>query len=217
LIDARDKDAVFAYADKHFPQIFVQKDFINEEDLKKEADRRNRFLLAAGVAGLANSKAWTDVNGGRKQGFRYADLARMNKEVDKRIEIENRTAPIHIDIGGEKLIDNRINVNIGAIRGGEHVARLIARLGEDADLPFEDRSVDYVTMESTPISKATAREIARVIKPGGCIWLESAAGDEAKRQHQMVIDAVGARGEVSQNVAGEGGDRVLLTLIKVKK
>ena len=62
-------------------------------------------------------------------------------------------------------------------------------------LPFSDNSIHAISLENAPITTAIAKEIKRVVKPGGTILLkhhpEYAAG-----AHTMLINLV--NGQVSQ-------------------
>ena len=57
-------------------------------------------------------------------------------------------------------------------------------------MPFKSNAADVITLQNAPISNATASEIARVIKSGGKVRLQSPS-DYATTAHQRVIDAVG--------------------------
>ncbi|HMC64797.1 MAG TPA: hypothetical protein VKI65_07645 [Gemmataceae bacterium] len=108
---------------------------------------------------------------------------------------------IHIDIGGEGKYPAAINLNpsptttigIGA-PVGIPIPNHVAGIGES--MPFADDFAEIITVESTPIYPATAREIARVIKPGGRIRLfhpTDSSTPYGHLAHQDVIQAVGGK------------------------
>ncbi len=101
--------------------------------------------------------------------------------------------PVHIDIGGEGRYPRATNVNpedVTSTTGtpGRPIPNRVPGRGER--LPFGTNHAEGISVENTPVSAATAAEIARVIKPGGSIRLLHWY-DYASVAHQRVIDAVG--------------------------
>jgi RHS repeat-associated protein len=214
ILGPEDSDAVFKYADKKFGDVFDPKfEGSKKTSLTPLAKRRNLFLMAAGVAGNRGKgfgQFWSDPDGNEIAANRK-DIIRTIPDKLKGIKDDNN---IHIDIGGEGGHADAINVNIGTIRDNKSIQRLIIRLERDARLPFPDRSVDQVTMESTEISRATAEEIARIIKPGGKIFLSNPSDAFNKGMHQLVINAISERGgRVEQRETIEDKVKVLNTTI----
>ena len=106
--------------------------------------------------------------------------------------------PVHIDIGGEGRYPKAINVNPGPHQTttgvwGNPIPNQVKAKGQL--LPFSDNSIHAISLENAPITTAIAKEIKRVVKPGGTILLkhhpEYAAG-----AHTMLINLV--NGQVSQ-------------------
>jgi hypothetical protein len=219
ITDPRDRDAVFAYADATFGGVFIATSIGDNAKAKEIAERRIDFLRAAGVLGL-DPKFWTDAAGNQVGANQVDWLGPVTAEVKKRMGIKECNPPLHIDIGGERLIEDRINVNIIGLVGGKPIPRLIPRIGRAGTLPFEDKSVARITMENVPLTgdarKVTASEIARIVRPGGTIYISNAESDVAKEIANSIIGAVGNRGTVDQKVVAQQGVKVLVTVITVK-
>ena len=82
--------------------------------------------------------------------------------------------PITLDIGGEGGHPGAVNLNparyktLGPERG-RPIPRLI--VGRADAIPFADKSVSQVIVERTPLSRQALAEIARVVAPGGVVFL----------------------------------------------
>jgi SAM-dependent methyltransferase len=86
-----------------------------------------------------------------------------------------------------------------------------------APLPFGDGTVQTVVSSSTPIEAPTAKEMARVVAPGGKIVISGPNWEDAQKTHKLVIDAVGPKGFAWQRYANVRGVVILTTTIEVKK
>lgn len=205
LFDPRDMDAVFSYADEHLPlpkrgpqdSPLVTLDMLKLPQGERDViERRNRFLAASGV--LGSSVNIVDAKG-EFTGFVPNAIGNLVKDY-------NRNAPftITIDIGGEGKTSGAINFNVVAVgtvppTSGKEIPRLLMREGGIGRLPVNSASVKSIVVHSTPISLETAKEIARVIAPGGKIVLSGAATTaETRREHQRVLDALTGRSEFEQ-------------------
>jgi len=133
-----------------------------------------------------------------------------------------------VNIGGESDGElgthGAINVNIVNLHGGsaygEPIPSLYLREGNDARLPFANGCVQTLLSKSTPINAPTAKEIARIVAPGGKIILSGPDTPATQGMHKLVIDAVGSRGSVSQtSTPYQGMEDVmaLTTTIEVNK
>ncbi len=125
--------------------------------------------------------------------------------------------PVHLDIGGEGRHPGAINVNPNTTTSttgtaGRPIPNLVQATGER--LPFGNQVADIITIENTPISQATASQVARVIKPGGEIRLVGPA-DYAQVAHQRVIQALPPGATVTQTTVGTGETAVTTTIIRV--
>jgi hypothetical protein len=104
---------------------------------------------------------------------------------------------VHVDVGGEGRYPGAINLNPLADMGWRpetdtwtKIPNLVKAGSEN--LPIADHVVDTLTLESAPIRATTPGEIARVLKPGGEVFLLNP--DHMVPQHQAVADAIeGAR------------------------
>jgi RHS repeat-associated protein len=233
LLSASDSDAIFSYADEHFPihtkdengnqeflHCFTEEDKLTEEQ-EALVRRRNEFLLAAGIAGPDGRVV--DINA-RPTGYhRRGQLQVLKQKRDL-----GGTAVV-VDIGGEGEHDRAINVNVrtfgtmnavelgGFIRKKDtkdkRISRLVLRPNCDGGLPFRSKSVDKIFVEGSPLEKGTAAEIARIIRPGGQIELfhpVTAHGDP----HQRMIDAIGDRGTASTSIDTSGLFRITIITLK---
>ncbi|EFA86853.1 hypothetical protein PPL_00658 [Heterostelium album PN500] len=99
------------------------------------------------------------------------------------------TYKLHLDIGGEGSFTYNnaisgfpdalnINVNTNQSQYPVKAIPLLVRLQQweeqptyKPSLPFADKSVDYITMQSTPIADWEVTEIIRILRPGGSIGL----------------------------------------------
>jgi len=104
------------------------------------------------------------------------------------------TYPLHVDLGGEGYFTshgvtcgfrNAINVNArrtnsqmllrGSSTGtGGRPIPLLVRVVDwkyDPPIPLADGVVDYVTMQSAPLTGRNVDEICRILAPGGCVGL----------------------------------------------
>jgi hypothetical protein len=125
--------------------------------------------------------------------------------------------PVHLDIGGEGRYPGAINVNPNTTTSttgtaGRPIPNLVQATGEQ--LPFANQSASLITIENTPISQATASNVARVISPGGEIRLVSPA-DYAATAHQRVIQALPPGATFTQTTVGTGETAVTTTIIRV--
>ncbi|WP_305885087.1 RHS repeat-associated core domain-containing protein [Pleionea sp. CnH1-48] len=119
---------------------------------------------------------------------------------------------VHIDVGGEGRFADAINLNPGTLTtttgaAGKPIPNLVQGVGNQ--MPFKSNAADVITLQNAPISNATASEIARVIKSGGKVRLQSPS-DYATTAHQRVIDAVG--GTARQRTSSG----MMITIINVR-
>lgn len=98
----------------------------------------------------------------------------VSKEIEKRKKAIGVAAPIVVDIGGEDKYSGAFNVNVGAVYGQNQtqIPNVIAGVYANEKLPFLNRSVTKITIENTlgflgAAEDQAAKEIARIIKPGG--------------------------------------------------
>jgi hypothetical protein len=132
-----------------------------------------------------------------------------------------------VNIGGETDgelgVRGAINVNVTnrgtGFNNDKPIPRLYLREGMDAPLPFGNGTVDKVVSRGTPIDETTAKEIARVIAPGGTVTLSGPVTESnyTMDAHMRVIKAIGASGYATMRYSGENGVTVLTTTIEVKK
>lgn len=128
------------------------------------------FVLALGVALGGGSAA--EAGGGRRAGKRVV-----------------------VDVGGEGRYKGAINLNPSRVTSttgtpGRPIPRHVQGVGEK--MPFPARSAHELIVENAPIRPGTARELARVIKPGGTIRL-SHPSEYATSAHAEVAKEVGGR------------------------
>ncbi len=214
VIDPRDMEAVFKYADKNFDVTGVRR-FGCKDKLTPEQqdvnDRRNNFLVAAGIAGISSYTADPD---GNLTGFFRDGVSGAIKS-----HPGGRDAKVALDLGGEGGrtfgTPGAINVNIQPKNSGDDarkpIPRLFLRPKCDERLPFPDKSIDKIVSQATPISPFDAKEIARLIASGGTITLIRPDNLLTRGMHQAVINAVGSRGTATRM---SGGD-LATTLINV--
>jgi SAM-dependent methyltransferase len=151
------------------------------------------------------------------QAFRAWRAARRFQKAEAEFKNANAEAQTHFDIGGEGKYPDAVNVNPNETTTttgapGRTIPNLLKVTGEE--LSAANASADIITVENAPISAKTASQIARVIKPGGQILLESPAG-YATTAHQRVIDAIGRGARAVQQTTGVGETAVTKTIIKV--
>lgn len=115
---------------------------------------------------------------------------------------------VHVDVGGEGRYPGAINVNPMTQRPAA-VTRFAAgaqawepiplhvRATAEA-LPIADHVVNTLTLESAPIRAGAASEIARVLAPGGEVFLLNPSEYADAGAHQSVIDAI--RGAIVERV-----------------
>ncbi|MBL6990273.1 MAG: hypothetical protein ISR65_10865 [Bacteriovoracaceae bacterium] len=81
--------------------------------------------------------------------------------VDQRIK---HRLPIHVDIGGEGRYKNAINLNPQGVTTDTPRRPIPFWVkGYGQNMPFEDQTVDRITIENTPINPETILEMLRVI------------------------------------------------------
>lgn len=82
---------------------------------------------------------------------------------------------IALDLGGSPVLRCGVDVNHAALALGRSLDRTLALAGASGEaLPFADASFDYVlcrvALPYMDVARA-AREMARVLRPGGQVWL----------------------------------------------
>ena len=185
LANPADRKKLFAYADEHFSEVF--KTEVGTDAWKAVAAKRNLFIVNSGVIpSLGDSGVTSEGNGTE---LVTSDVAQLSPIIKK-----NATTDTVIDIGGEGRNPEAINININVKTSttppkDQNIPSLIVRLGDNAPLDFKNCSVTKVIMQGTPISNATAKEIARVIKKDGTILLENPEV-YAKQAHPRVWAAL---------------------------
>lgn len=95
------------------------------------------------------------------------------------------TYPLHVDLGGEGRFTthgvtagfgNALNINARWTNSqliGVPIPNLIPVVGwkHNPPIPLADGVVDYVTMQSAPLTEHNVNEICRVLAKGGCVGL----------------------------------------------
>ncbi len=114
--------------------------------------------------------------------------------VDPAPRLEPIGGKLHIDIGGEGKYSEAYNLNPtskGTVPpwAGKDIPHHVCGVGEN--IPVPSASVDYITVESTPIGRDTVSEIARTIKRSGHVRLQHPDTPEYRRWHNQVAIAVG--------------------------
>lgn len=127
--------------------------------------------------------------------------------VDAAPRLEPIGGKLHIDIGGEGRYSNAYNLNPsskGTVSpwAGKDIPHHVCGVGEN--IPVPSGTVDYLTLESTPMERKTVSEIARVIKPSGNIRLVSPVSPENYRWHTQVGIATGLPFELPRQVEIKG-------------
>jgi len=166
--------------------------------------------FAIGVVSFGAAAGWT-----RLRAPRPTPTPRASN--GSQVGLAPQRGPVHIDIGGEGRYPGAINVNPNTTTSttgtaGRPIPNLVQATGER--LPFANQAAQIVTIENTPISQATASQVARVIRPGGEIRLVSPA-DYARTAHQRVIQAVPQGSTVTQTTVGTGDAAMTTTIIRV--
>ena len=104
---------------------------------------------------------------------------------------KSKNIPIHIDLGGEGRYSDAININPNAYttttgEWGERIPFWVK--GRSDHIPFESNSVDKITVENSPINNDSIKEMLRVLRPRGDIYL-SHPSEYAQQIHPLVVDA----------------------------
>lgn len=231
VIDARDRAAVFKYADDKFGKVFVP--LIpgkGKEAIIEEAKKRNEFLVAAGVFGsIADPDLGINLAGRDDYEFEPVAVAEIRK-IEKKL-IEDKALPSCIlNIGGEGQKwepEGAININVSGLTssGGQNpIPNFFARTDFKSDFqPIPGRSADQIVLISVPLGPKTglpetASEVARLIKPGGAIVIYNPDSDTARAYAKVFSDAVGKNAGIMQEVVTFNDVKnILRTTITVKQ
>jgi hypothetical protein len=114
--------------------------------------------------------------------------------VDAHPQLKPIEGKLHIDIGGEGRYPEAYNLN-PVSKGTVHpwtnnnIPNHVCGVGEN--IPVQSGTVDYITLESTPISQETILEIGRVLKQTGHIRLISPKDPGERVWHRRVANATG--------------------------
>ncbi|MGO8752247.1 MAG: RHS repeat-associated core domain-containing protein, partial [Thermoguttaceae bacterium] len=201
LAPPRERAKVFTWADKRFSQVFklapgaVYMDNANKAWVQV-ATRRNLFIQNSGVIPNLGNAA-VDIEGNAAGPASKEDLAKISETLKEWAKGDR----LAIDVGGEGLHSGAINVNIQPMtsttgKAGRPIPLFFARVGTEAPLVFSNRTVKSIFIENTPISEATANEVARVIAAEGIILLDNPE-PYATDAHARVLQALRALGRES--------------------
>lgn len=110
---------------------------------------------------------------------------------------------LHVDIGGEARFARAINVNPGTLTtttgaAGRRIPNLVQAVGEQ--LPVRSHLAQLVTVENTPLRSGAAGEIARLLAPGGEVFLRHPV-DYGRVAHNAVAASI--HGSMEQAIVGE--------------
>ena len=121
---------------------------------------------------------------------------------------------IILDVGGEGRHPGAWNLNPSRLKTlGQERGMPIPRwiYGRIQDIPFGNGSVDMLIVERAPLMNAAARELARVICPGGTILLRHVVMRSELDPHAYVRSIICA--DVSQRLVRLGGQPVFETVL----
>ncbi len=131
--------------------------------------------------------------------------------------MQHHSSHIVLDIGGEGRHPHAWNINRSATRtlgqaAGEPIPRVIVARADN--LPFPDNHIQSIIVERTPVTRAAAHEISRVIQPGGQVVLRHVPLPDRDR-HGPVLAVL--RGEVRRRSTKIHGQMVQETTITLRE